>query len=121
MNKQEYIINFLENNIKDGKELIEELEKINSEIYHLPNDCYGIEIDGKICKNPNYKLDILTGNNHTIGYMNGLIEISKKIIMFIKFNEYEFQDFLKKNEIIKKQNNEIIQELTKHIISKNKK
>ena len=119
MNKQEYIKKFLEDGIKEGEEFIKSREEMNDEVRELPNDCKGIEIDGQICQNPDYKLDILTGNNHSIGYMTGLIETSKKMLMLNNFTDTEFEDFLKKEEETRKHNEKIMQELKDYVRSKN--
>jgi uncharacterized HAD superfamily protein len=119
MNKQEYIKKFLEDEIKEGEDFIKSREEMNDSVRHLPNDCSGIEIDGEICHNPDYKLDLLTSNSHSIGYMRGLIETSKKILMLNSFDDIEFQDFLKKEEETRKHNDKVMQELKDYINSKN--
>ena len=119
MNKQEYIKKLLEDEIKDGEEFIKSREIMNDSVRHLPNDCDGIEIDGEICHNPDYKLDVLVGNNYSIGYMTGLIETSKKMLMLNDFNDNEFQDFLKEEEYTRKHNDKVMQELKDYINSQN--
>ena len=119
MNKQEYIKKFLEDGIKEGEDFIKSREEMNDAVRELPNDCKGIEIDGQICQNTDYKLDILTGNNHSIGYMNGLIETSKKILMLNNFSDEEFEKFLEEEEKVRKHNEKVMQELKDYVKSKN--
>ena len=119
MNKQEYIKKFLEDGIKEGEDFIKSREEMNDAVRELPNDCKGIEIDGQICQNPDYKLDILTGNNHSIGYMTGLIETSKKMLMLNKFSDEEFENFLEEEEETRKHNEKVMQELKDYVKSKN--
>ena len=117
MNKQEYIKQFLEDGIKEGEEFIKNREEMNDEVRDLPNDCSGIEINGTICQNPDYKIDILSGNNHSIGYMVGLVETSKKLLMLNDFTDEEFDNFLKEEEETRKHNDKIMQELKDYVKS----
>lgn len=119
MKKEDYIKKMLNDGIVDADKFIKEREEMNLEIIDLPNDCLGIEINDMICENQNYKLDILTGNNHSIGYMNGLKETSKKILMLNSMNDVEFEEFLIEEEKTKQHNDKVMRDLKEYIKTKN--
>ena len=119
MNKQDYIKNFLEEGIITAETFIKEREEMNEDVSDLPNDCTGVEIDGIICQNPDYKIDILTGNNHSIGYMTGLIETSKKMLMLNEFSDEEFDNFLIEEEKTRIHNDKVMSDLREYIKTKN--
>jgi len=111
MDKNKYLEDLLHENIKTAKAFIKEHEKINDEVKDLPNDCTGIEIDGIVCENPNYKLDILTSNAHTIGYMTAVIKTSEEVLMINNFTNTQFEKYLKQQEEVKIHNEKIMKDL----------
>jgi len=119
MVKEDYIQKTLEDSIKEADIFIKERYEMNAEIEKLPNDCKGIEIEGEICENPDYKIDILTGNYHSIGYMEGVRKIAKEILMLNDFSNIEFEEFLQEQEEIRKHNDKVMSDMKEYIRTKN--
>jgi len=119
MKKEDYIKKTLEEAIVEADKFIKEREDMNSEVEELPNDCKGVEIDGVVCENPDYKIDILTSNYHSIGYMVGVRKIAKEILMLNDFSNIEFEDFLKEQEKIRKHNDKVMSDMKEYIRTKN--
>jgi len=116
--KEQYVSNLLNNEILNSEKQIDKLNNDVKSILDLPNDCYGIDIDGEICQNKDYKIDLLTNYHHQIGYYNGVIQTAKNMIMFNGFNIKDFEDFLIEQEKIKKHNDKVMSDLLK--LMKNK-
>lgn len=102
MNKKEqYIKDQLLENIDRAKKCIKNWYTDIKEIEKLPNDCYGIDIDGHLCENNNYKIEFLTGAYHQIGYMECLKEQSKQTLKLNDMNNIEFDKYLINQENIR--------------------
>jgi hypothetical protein len=114
-----YITNLLTNELADAKKKINKLQEDIERYIKLPNNCLGIDIDGLVCENPNYKLDMLTNLYHQQGYWNGVAQLSKNLIMFRGFSELDLEQFLIKQEEIKKHNKKVMDDLLNTIKSKN--
>jgi len=119
MNKQEYIEKLLNDSIKTANEHIKEKLEMVSEVEELPNDCKGVEIDGDICENPDYKFEILTENFHSIGYMEGVKKTAEDVIMLNNFTDIEFEDFLKEQERVRIHNEKVMKDMKDYIEGKN--
>jgi len=116
MNKKDaYIRAMLVENVSTAKETIEELYKEIEELNKLPNDCTGIEIDGFICENKDYKIDILTNHYHVIGYMECLRAKSEEMLELLDMTDNDFEDYLIEQEEIEKHNREEFRKLEKMI------
>jgi len=119
MTKENYIKKMLEESIEIANKHIKERYEMNNELEDLPNDCKGIEIDGEICENPDYKIDIISGNLHSIGYMEGVKKTAEDLLMLNDFSEQEFKDFLEEQEQIRYHNKKVMDDMKEYIKTKN--
>lgn len=120
MEKQlNFIKKELKENIKMAKKRIDVLYTEKNEAEKLPNDCTGFVCeDGVVCENPNLKIDLLTGYEHQIGYLECLLNNSINILSILEMTDDEFDNHLKRNAEIDKQNMKTLAELKKRIKSK---
>lgn len=100
MSKKEYIKNMLKNNIHVAKNTINELNEELKEINQLPNNCDGIYINGELCKNTNYKYEIMSSHIHIIGYMEGSKFVSETLLGIMELNNDDFNKMLDLEEKI---------------------
>lgn len=110
--KENYINTMLLENIDIANKSIKELYEENEEINKLPNDCNGITIDGELCKNKDYKIDLLTNNYHVIGYMECLKATSTEMLNLRTMNDVEFDEYLIEQEKIKVENDKELKKIT---------
>jgi len=116
MNKKDtYIRLMLAENIKTANETIEELYSEIEELNKLPNDCTGIEIDGIICENKDYKIDLLINHYHVIGYFECLRSKSQEMLELLDMSDETFEEYLIKQEEIEKHNREEMERVRKMI------
>jgi hypothetical protein len=113
--RNEYIRDMLENNIHVATETIDELYKEVGLVDELPNDCLNIEIDGQMCYNKDYKIDIISGHMHTIGYMACLKHESELMLGLLCMTEEEFQEYLKEEIAIEIENKQTLDDLMSKI------
>ena len=119
MDKDKYIKNLLEESIVDADKHIKEHYAINKDIEKLPNNCKGVEINGDVCENNDYKFDVLTGNYHSIGYMEGVKKTAEDMLMLKDFSDVEFENFLEKQKEIEIHNKKVMDDMTKYIKTRN--
>jgi len=115
MNKNTYIKEFLEAEIDTAMKYLDNHETLIEEILELPNNCYGVNINDVVCKNENYKIELLTATYNEIGIMSGVASTSAKILDMIKLDEDEFQKFIKEQQDIKTHNNGVMDILEKYV------
>ena len=117
--KEKYIKEMLEESIIDADKRIKEGYDSIKEYEELPNDCKGIEIDGEICENPDYKIDALTNFFHQIGYMEGVKKTAQDMLMLNDFSIIEFKEFLIEQEEIEIHNKKVMDDMREYIKTKN--
>jgi hypothetical protein len=117
MEKQlKFIKKELKENIKMSKKRIDDLYSEKNQAEKLPNDCLGyVDEDGIKCENPNMKIDLLTGYEHQIGYLECLLNNSINILSILEMNDSEFESFIKRDKEIEEQNKKTLAELKKKI------
>ena len=113
--KDKYIETMLLENIDTATKSIKDLYEEIEEIRNLPNDCYGIEIDGEICENKDYKIDLLTNHSHVIGYMECLKAQSTELLNLNTMNDEEFELYLIEQEKIKIHNDTEMERLREYL------
>ena len=111
MDKNEYIIKLLTDEIKDVNIRVSKYGEELESIRELPNDCKGVTINDVVCENPDYKLDMLESHFHVVGYLNGVRETAKKLLMLVEFDDDEFEKFLIEQDEIKAHNDKVQVEL----------
>ena len=110
---QYYLIESCKENIEVAKKEIAMLYKDFHELKNkIPNEPIGyISEDGIKVLNPDYKIDILTGIIHQIGYWEGNRALSYDVLNLINMSDDIFKKFLEEEHIVKKKNDETIKEL----------
>ena len=118
--KDEYIRLMLNENIDTATKTIEELYAEVEELRKLPNDCTGIDIEGMVCENPNYKIDLLTGHMHVIGYFESQRTLSKELLELNDMDDDQFEDYLIEQEDIRIHNEKELEKLNSLFSSSDK-
>lgn len=115
---QKYLMQQARENHKLADEKIVKLcEEYLNIFLTIPNNPIGLVFeDGVENKNPNYKIDLLTGLMHQIGYWESMRVQSQNLLRFMLLDDSEFERFEAEQEEIKEHNARTIKQL-KHELS----
>jgi len=109
--KDEYIKTMLLENIEVASKTIDELYAEVEDIRKLPNDCTGIDIEGMVCENPDYKIDLITSHMHVIGYFESQRSLSQEILALNSMDNDDFEEYLNEQDDIRIHNEKEFEKL----------